>query len=607
MRHGCKPIGGSNPPLSASYPLTHCNNGIFLISWASKRAPATKECYEAMRQMVGLVQRRGIFYFRRTIPEALRAAMPAVLGTVGPGIFDESAPVSLKGSRAGREFWVSLATRDEDEARSRARRLDGEADALFRIATCRLTLSAKPKISELDDVAIQGLVETYRHRKLAADEAQRRGTEALSREAFDALGQAIAAREAELRDANARGDCGATHFDIDAMRTVGDAGLNIEFGSPADRRLYIAFVEAEIEVMTIIRDRQSGHTRPTPALPSSDHARSPERNSRSAPGKADAPTPEEILGWWRNDQKPTDKTFYTFTSKIRRWTDFLSERGVAFDQATLSDASDWKIASLGERSVKSVSNDLHAAKAIYGWAVANGKCPINPFSGLKQPRPAVKGQRRSTKRDYTEEEATRILVAAREYSGYRRWVPWIACFTGARISEICQLERSDIVSSNGIHYLRMTTEQDLRSAECQAPDLDKVKKSLKNYSSKRIIPIHPKLIEEGFIKFVQSCKHRDVFSDATPDRFGIRGGNATKVISRWVRDKLEITDPRISPSHSFRHRFSTACKNFHVPSEMRDRLMGHSSGEASELYGEDYWISTLAPQISKLPVPRGLD
>ncbi|WP_375373195.1 MULTISPECIES: DUF6538 domain-containing protein [Methylorubrum] len=90
--------------------------------------------------MVGLVQRRGIFYFRRTIPEALRAGMPAVLGTARPGIFDESAPVSLKGSRAGWEFWVTLATRDEDEARSRARRLDGEADALRRCAGCPTSL-----------------------------------------------------------------------------------------------------------------------------------------------------------------------------------------------------------------------------------------------------------------------------------------------------------------------------------------------------------------------------------------------------------------------------------------------------------------------------------
>jgi len=56
--------------------------------------------------------------------------MPAVLGTAGPGISDESAPASLKGSRAGRLFWVSLTTRDEVEARSRIRRLDGEAGAL---------------------------------------------------------------------------------------------------------------------------------------------------------------------------------------------------------------------------------------------------------------------------------------------------------------------------------------------------------------------------------------------------------------------------------------------------------------------------------------------
>lgn len=123
---------------------------------------------------------------------------------------------------------------------------------------------------------------------------------------------------------------------------------------------------------------------------------------------------------------------------------------------------------------------------------------------------------------------------------------------------------------------------------------------------KRFIPIHPRLIEEGFLDFVAACKDSDLFSDATPDRFGNRGGNATKVISRWVREKLGITDPRISPSHSFSHRFSTSCKNFNVPPEMKDRLMGHSRGEAGELYGEDYWISTLLVEIRKLPVPSGL-
>ncbi|MCJ2143868.1 DUF6538 domain-containing protein [Methylobacterium sp. E-066] len=558
-----------------------------------------------MRQMVGLVQRRGIFYFRRTIPDALRADMPAVLGTAGPGIFDESAGVSLKGSRAGREFWVSLGTRDEDVARDRARRLDGEADALVRLAKRRLALSVQPKLSELDDMVIQGLVATFRHRKLAADEARRRGADPLTREGFDALGQEIASREAELRDANARGDFTAVHFDLDAMMTVLDAGLNIAFGSPADRRLHLAFVETELEVMTVISDRHRGNTRPTPELQVSDALRT-EGTPRPKREKIEASTPEQILDGWKRDQTPTEKTFYTFSSKVRRWTAFLAQRGATFQSASLSDASDWKIASLEIRSAKSVSNDIFAVKAIYGWAVANGKCPVNPFSGLKQPRAAVKGQRRSTKRDFTDEEAARILRAARDRTGYRRWVPWIACFTGARISEICQLERADITTSHGMHYFRMTTEQDSEGEGTETSDTKRIRKNLKNLSSKRIIPVHSRLIQEGFLDFVLRSKGRDLFPDATPDRFGNRGGNATKVISRWVREKLEITDPRISPSHSFRHRFSTSCKNFGVPPEIRDRLMGHSSGDASELYGEDYAISTLCPEIEKLPVPTGL-
>ncbi|SFH13977.1 DUF6538 domain-containing protein [Methylobacterium gossipiicola] len=323
-----------------------------------------------MRQMVGLVQRRGIFYFRRTIPDALRADMPAVLGTAGPEFFDERAPVSLRGSRAGREFWVSLGTRDEDEARDRARRLDGEADALIRLAKRRMILSAKPAVSELDESTIQSLVATFRHRKLAADEARRRGNEPLSREGFDALGREIALREAELRDANARGDCAAAHFDLDAMMTVLDAGLNIAFGSHADRRLNLAFVEAELDVMTIIKDRQSGSTRPTPVLPAGESRRT-EEAPRLKQRHAEAPTPEQILEGWKKDQTPTEKTFYTFSSKVRRWTAFLEERGVTFQSARLSDASDWKIASLVDRSAKSVSNDLYAVKAIYGWALAN--------------------------------------------------------------------------------------------------------------------------------------------------------------------------------------------------------------------------------------------
>lgn len=560
-----------------------------------------------MRQMVGLVQRRGIFYFRRTIPEALRADMPAMLATAGPGTFDESAPVSLKGSRAGREFWVSLDTRDEDEARARARSLDGEADALMRLAKRRTQVRAQPKISHLDDGTIQELVAIFRHRKLANDEARRRGTSPISTTEFQALGDAISAREAELRDANARGDCAATHFDHDAIMTVLDAGLNIEIGSVADRRLYLAFVEAELDLMTIIMDRQNGTTRPTPKLKRTEDAPATTTPSSHQAGPLkEIPTLETILEGWQSDCGPREKTFYTFSSKLHRWAAFLAVRGATIHSATLSDASDWKLASLATRSAKSVSNDIFAVKAIYSWAVANGKCAVNPFAGLRHPRALAKGQGQSTKRDFTDEEAVRVLHAARLRVGYRRWVPWISCFTGARISEICQLEVSDIANINGINYFRMMTDDEDKKKDPDIAGDEKAKKKFKNEFSKRLIPMHPKLIEEGFLEFVSLCPNKDIFADATPDRFGNRGGNATKVISRWVRQKLNITDPNISPSHSFRHRFATLCDNNDVPNPMRDRMLGHGSLKTHKKYGEGYWVSTLDREIKKLPLPEGL-
>ncbi|MCJ2126652.1 site-specific integrase [Methylobacterium sp. J-077] len=562
-----------------------------------------------MRSMVGLVQRRGIFYYRRTIPEALRPDMPFVLASAAPGVFSEAAPVTLKGSRAGREFWVSLGTRDADLARESARHLDREADALISLTRRRLAVHTKPKISHLDELTIKSLVATFRHRKLANDESRRRGTQPLSQAEFTALGREIEAREAELREANARGDCGATHFDLAAMTTVFEAGLHLEFGSQADRGVHLAFVEAELDLMTIIKDRQNGATRPTPSFIPTETIPTTQDFATTPPTqKPDAPTVETILEGWSRDHQPVEKTVYTFSSKVERWASFLAERGGSFQTATLSDASDWKLASLATRSAKSVSNDIYAVKAIYSWAVANGKCPTNPFIGLKQPRAVVKGQRRSTKREFTEEETACVLLAARGREGYRRWAPWIACFTGARISEICQLERSDIKKYENIHYFNMTTEVDSDDYISSADrNVKNVKKNLKTSGSKRKIPIHPKLIEEGFLEFVSACRGRYLFEDATPDRFGSRGGNATKVLSRWVRKNLKIIDQRISPNHSFRHRFSTLCKNHNVSPEMRDRLMGHSSGDTSEIYGEGYSVSTLFQEICKIPTPPGIE
>jgi hypothetical protein len=465
-----------------------------------------------MRQMVGLIQRQGIFYFRRTVPAPLRGIMPSVIKAAEFGIFDDSATVTLRDGRAGREFWLSLKTRDPNQARSRARKLDEEADRLFELAERRMAVNAKPKISTLADEDVASLVTTFRHRKLADDESRRRGSKPLSREQFETLGAALAVREAELRDANARGDCAPAHFDLTAMMTVLDAGLNIELDSPADRHVYLSFIEAELDVLDIIKQRHSGFTRPTPPttgeafrLPSTQRAHVRSNGSSTRP----LMPLNEIIDGWAIERNPQPKTIDSFRSKLDWWEKFLSNRAVTIHTATRTDASDWKLHLLKSRSPATVVADLNAAKAIYSWGYDNAKISSNPFSGLKPPKDGNEGE--STKRGYTDLEAYQILTEARKFKSYRRWAPWIAHYTGARISEVCQLESADISQVDGIYFFRMQTESDDEAGLSKRTSAGKKQiRSLKTSGSKRLIPIHEHLIKEGFIEFVKQCTSKDL-------------------------------------------------------------------------------------------------
>jgi integrase len=54
-------------------------------------------------------------------------------------------------------------------------------------------------------------------------------------------------------------------------------------------------------------------------------------------------------------------------------------------------------------------------------------------------------------RGFTEGEAITILKAAKaEKDPVHHWIPLIAAYTGARLSEICQLRTKDIVELEGI-------------------------------------------------------------------------------------------------------------------------------------------------------------
>ena len=83
------------------------------------------------------------------------------------------------------------------------------------------------------------------------------------------------------------------------------------------------------------------------------------------------------------------------------------------------------------------------------------------------------------KRSFTDEEAAIVLTAAvGEKDAVKRWVPFLDAYTGARVSELCQLRREDILQVDGIWCMKMDPEAG----------------SLKTASSERLVPLHPALV-----------------------------------------------------------------------------------------------------------------
>jgi hypothetical protein len=129
--------------------------------------------------------------------------------------------------------------------------------------------------------------------------------------------------------------------------------------------------------------------------------------------------------------------------------------------------------------------------------------------------------------------------------------------------------------------------------------LDPEAGSLKTSGSERIIPLHPALIESGFLKFAATIKSGPLFAALSPDKFGKRGGNGTKVIGRFVR-QLGLTDTRLSPSHSWRHRIKTSGRKFSLAPDILNAITGHSARSDGDSYGE-VPVDALLREISKIP------
>lgn len=313
----------------------------------------------------------------------------------------------------------------------------------------------------------------------------------------------------------------------------------------------------------------------------------PKLRTRTTDVQATASFDDLFDGWVRSTPGLRDQT-------RRRWRVILDKLALFLGHSnpaavTVEDAVRWKdhLLAVGHDPRTVRSNFIGAASAIFSNAEGRQSITYNPFRGIKIPHPR---SIRARSKGLTNEEAQHILRSALQLqplglkaeshnTDFCRWSPWVCAFTGARIAEVAQLRRIDLLQRDGIWCINFT------------PDAGSIKTN-----RARMVPIHPQLIELGFLQFVDGLARPLLFMRSANNETRSR----SKIVGRWVRG-IGISDQNVSPNHGWRHRFKTLCRAVGIPHEYHNAITGHTnSAVVGNVYGE-YPLSALYREICKLP------
>lgn len=232
-----------------------------------------------------------------------------------------------------------------------------------------------------------------------------------------------------------------------------------------------------------------------------------------------------------------------------------------------------------------VNNRLRKLTAFMNWCKANGYIEENPLAGLK----VMTGSAKEARLSFDQHDLTalldqqQLLKEGRKHP-WRYWLPLLGRATGARLEEICQLRVDDFIEQQGIPCIRI---DDSREGQ-----------NLKNASSRRILPIHPALIDLGLLQHVESVKATGA-DRLFPELEAVRGklGHAP---SKWFgryKTRLGIADPR-KTFHSFRHTLIDDLRDAGVQDSLIKRIAGHEDGAVTfSIYGSRSPLKAMADAL----------
>lgn len=257
---------------------------------------------------------------------------------------------------------------------------------------------------------------------------------------------------------------------------------------------------------------------------------------------------------------------------------------------------------------QTIRNRLRVLSAVFGYGVLLGWMHENPVvtSGAAKAaaRAASKHQAAAARRkEYTRAELEIIFASpaltdkgwappGADFGKAWYWLPLLMYYTGGRREELAQLRVAEVRRDPDAGWHLSFLEKDDPGE----------KRTVKTLRSRRKVPLHPDLIERGFIAYLESQPvGGQLFPKLKPDAKGYYGGTFGRRWASYLRETVGLDSPA-RPSHGFRHTFKTLCREYKIPAEVSNAITGHT-GEGGE--GQKYGsmpLSRLTEEIKRFPV-----
>lgn len=118
----------------------------------------------------------------------------------------------------------------------------------------------------------------------------------------------------------------------------------------------------------------------------------------------------------------------------------------------------------------------------------------------------------------------------------------------------------------------------------------------------RDVPIHPRLVEMGFLASV-GTRSGPLFDDPARGRGGSDADPISKTVGErlaaWVR-KLGIDDVGVDPNHGWRHSFRTRGRRGGMRDSILDAIQGHAPQTEGRKYG-GFKVDVMANEMGSFP------